>query len=358
MRVRLIIAAALTVASLLGPVPALAVPGASPNPDPPPQPGPITVQYRDVSGGLSSTTSIPVGSAFRSAGGSDGAPCTFMYLGVDPDGDGPLQAVYEPRQSQRWSFRETTDQVLEMTDDEWATLTEMGSSDVASTFAKYGAVDSAFRRFKVYCVGTNGSGEMTNPMVGTTLVSIRDPFWDPYSRIETLWTGLQLDRPIALTVPDSELFGGLPVNMPATLQIDATPWRTYVSAPSTYRGWTSRLVLSPKLLEFALSFDPDDGTPVSLTVDCLDGSTDQPDVSAIPARPNDVPDFAEPGQYEAPCVWIPPEPGELTVTAHITYQVVFTVSGFADVLAPYVWSSNPLAVRVDELSVVNTRTGN
>ena len=65
-----------------------------------------------------------------------------------------------------------------------------------------------------------------------------------------------------------------------------------------------------------------------------------------------------PGQYEAPCVWIPPEPGELTVTARITYSVVFTVSGFADVLAPYVWSSNPLTVRVDELSVVNTRTGN
>lgn len=59
-----------------------------------------------------------------------------------------------------------------------------------------------------------------------------------------------------------------------------------------------------------------------------------------------------------PCVWIPPEPGELTVTARITYDVVFTVSGFADVLAPYVWSSNPLTVRVDELSVVNTRTGN
>lgn len=51
----------------------------------------------------------------------------------------------------------------------------------------------------------------------STLVSIRDVFWDPYARIGTLWTGLQLDRPVALTVPDSGLFGGLPVNMPATL---------------------------------------------------------------------------------------------------------------------------------------------
>ncbi len=117
-------------------------------------------------------------------------------------------------------------------------------------------------------------------------------------------------------------------------------------------------MLSPDSLVFDLSFDPDDGPATSITVDCLEGSADQPDAGAIPRRSSDVPDFAEPGQYDAPCVWIPPEPGELTVTARITYDVVFTVSGFADVLAPYVWSSSPLTVRVDELSVVNTRTGN
>ena len=328
-----------------------AVPGPSPNPDPPPQPGPITVQYRNGSGGLSSTTSIPVGSAFRSAGGSDRAPCTFMYLGLDPDGDGPLQPIYEPRESLQWMFRETTAE-------EWAAVAELGGTDVASVFATYGRVESAYRRFDVYCVGTQGSGTTTNSLVTSTLVSIRDVFWDPYARIGTLWTGLQLDRPVALTVPDSGLFGGLPVNMPATLQIDAPPWRTYVSAPSTYRGWTSRLVLSPDSLVFDLSFDPDDGPATSITVDCLEGSADQPDAGAIPRRSSDVPDFAEPGQYDAPCVWIPPEPGELTVTARITYDVVFTVSGFADVLAPYVWSSSPLTVRVDELRVVNTRTGN
>ena len=139
-----------------------AVPGPSPNPDPPPQPGPITVQYRNGSGGLSSTTSIPVGSAFRSAGGSDGAPCTFMYLGVDPDGDGPLQAVYEPRESLQWMFRETTDRVVELTDEEWAAVAQLGGSDVASVFATYGRVESAYRRLDVYCVGTQGSGRTTN----------------------------------------------------------------------------------------------------------------------------------------------------------------------------------------------------
>lgn len=134
-----------------------AVPGPSPNPDPPPQPGPITVQYRNGSGGLSSTTSIPVGSAFRSAGGSDRAPCTFMYLGLDPDGDGPLQPIYEPRESLQWMFRETTDTVVELTAEEWAAVAELGGTDVASVFATYGRVESAYRRFDVYCVGTQGS---------------------------------------------------------------------------------------------------------------------------------------------------------------------------------------------------------
>lgn len=332
-------------------------PGGDP-PPPPPQAGPITVQYRNGSGGLSSTTSIPSGSAFRSQRGADGASCTFMYLGLDPDGEGPLQPVYEPRESLQWMFRETTDSVVQLTDDEWQAIAELGGSDLASVLATYGPVESALRRFDVYCVGTHESGTTVNFGLGSTLVSIRDVFWDPYARIDTLWTGLQLDRPVALTVPDSGLFGGLPVNMPATLQIHAPPWRTYVSAPSTYRGWTSRLVLSPESLAFDVSFDPDDGPATSITVDCLEDSADQPDSGAIPRRSTDVPDFAEPGQYEAPCVWIPPEPGELTVTARITYQVVFTVSGFADPLAPYVWSSTPLTVRIDELSVVNTRTGN
>jgi hypothetical protein len=361
MRVGRSFVAALVMASALIAMPTVhAAPPVGPggDPPPPPQPGPITVQYRNGSGGLSSTTSIPVGSAFRSAGGSDRAPCTFMYLGLDPDGDGPLQPIYEPRESLQWMFRETTDTVVELTAEEWAAVAELGGTDVASVFATYGRVESAYRRFDVYCVGTQGSGTTTNSLVTSTLVSIRDVFWDPYARIGTLWTGLQLDRPVALTVPDSGLFGGLPVNMPATLQIDAPPWRTYVSAPSTYRGWTSRLVLSPASLVFDLSFDPDDGPATLVTVDCLEGSLDQPDAGAIPRRSSDVPDFAEPGQYDAPCVWIPPEPGELTVTARITYDVVFTVSGFADVLAPYVWSSSPLTVRVDELSVVNTRTGN
>ncbi len=118
-----------------------------------------------------------------------------MYLGLDPDGDGPLQPIYEPRESLQWMFRETTDTVVELTDEEWAAVAELGGTDVASVFATYGRVESAYRRFDVYCVGTQGSGTTTNSLVTSTLVSIRDVFWDPYARIGTLWTGLQLGSP-------------------------------------------------------------------------------------------------------------------------------------------------------------------
>ena len=73
-----------------------------------------------------------------------------------------------------------------------------------------------------------------------------------------------------------------------------------------------------------------------------------------------VPDFAEPGQFSAPCVWIPPRPGSVAITATVTYRVEFVVSGpgnpgLRDVLAPYVWSSAPFTARVDELRSVNVK---
>ena len=324
---------------------------------PPPQPGPITVQYRNGTGGLASTTSIPSGSAFRSQGGSDRAPCTFMYFQADPDGAGPLQEIHEPRQSLRWLFRETTDQVTELTDAEWIAAANLGGTDVASALAHYGPLESAFRRFDVYCVGTMGDGSDVNFGLGPTVVPPRDPFWDPHTRIDQLWTGLQLDRPVVATVPDSGLFGGLPVNMPSSLQIGVTPWRTYVSKPDFFRGWTSRLVLTPQSLAFDVAFDPDDGPASTTVVSCLDGSAEHPASGAMPRRASGVPDFAEPGQFEAPCVWIPPRPGQVTIRARVTYRVVFAVSGFTEVLVPYVWSSDPLTVRVDELRVVNVRVG-
>jgi hypothetical protein len=348
------------VAAILATAQPTIVMAVSPGPKPPgtpsPQPGPITVQYRDGSGGLGATTSIPSGSVFRSQGGSDRAPCQFHYLGLDPDGAGPLLAPYELRPSDRWMFKETTDQVSQLTEADWVGVAAMSGVDVASLLASYGPVEAAFRRFNVFCIGTNGSStEVTEQLPGSVLVSIRDPFWDPYARIDRLWTGLQLDRPIAVTVPDSGLFGGLPVNMPSTLQIDAAPWKTYVSPASTYRGWTSRLVLTPESLAFDVVFDPDVGPTVSSVVSCLDGWAAQPSSGPIPKRASGVPDFAEPGQFSAPCVWIPPKPGALTVRARISYHVVFTVSGYVDVLAPYEWSSDPLTVRVDDLRVVNIR---
>ena len=65
----------------------------------------------------------------------------------------------------------------------------------------------------------------------------------------------------------------------------------------------------------------------------------------------------EPGQLDEPCVWIPPEPGDVTIRARITYRVRYVVSGFVEEQPAYEWESDPLTVRVDELRAVNTRPG-
>ena len=328
--------------------------GGGPSPTPPPQPGPTTVHYRNGSGGLSSTTSIPFGSAFRSQGGSDRSPCTFTWY-PDADGDGSTDPDGRPeqRESMRWLFRETTDQVLD--DVDWSGLSSLSGAEIETLVAGYGPVEAAVRRFDVLCVGTQGSGQVTNDALGSVQVGVVDPFWGVFTGVARVWAGVQLDRPRVGTVPSSDLFGGLPVNMPASFQIDAGTWSAYASPPVDFRGWSARLLLTPSALEFDAVFDPDDGSAAAVTVPCVSGFADLPDAGMVPRRDPGVPDFAEPGQFEAPCVWIPPAPGELTVTARMTYRVVYVVSGFAQELAPYSWSSAPLTLRVDELRVVNIR---
>lgn len=330
--------------------------GGGPGSSPPPQPGAITVHHRNGSGGVSASTSIPYGSSFRNQGGGDRAPCPFRYV-PDADGDGELDPDAEPEQrtSMRWTFRETTDQVVDGVD--WNAVAGMTGAEVEESLATYGPVDSAFRRFQVYCTGKHGNGFETNQLLNTIQVSARDPFWGVFSGIARVWAGVQLDRPSLTTVPSTDVFGGLPVNMPATMQIGADAWSVYASPPVNFRGWSARLVLTPASLDFIVGFDPDDGPSTTITTPCLDGFADLADAGAVPPRHHDTPDFAEPGQFEAPCVWIPPAPGEVTIRARITFRVRYAVSGFVEDQPPYEWESDPLTVRVDELRAVNTRPG-
>jgi hypothetical protein len=254
----------------------------------------------------------------------------------------------------RWLFEETTDRVVDGVD--WGAVGGFTGVEVSELVATYGPVDAAFRRFDVFCVGTQGSGMETRWGLGSVQVSVRDPFWGVFAGVSRVWAGVQLGRPVVGTVPGSDVFGGLPVNMPASLQVGAGAWAAYASPAVDFRGWSARLLLTPASLEFDVVFDPDDGSLSSVVVPCVVGFEDLPDSGMVPRRGSDVPDFAEPGQFSAPCVWIPPEPGEVTIRARLTYEVRYVVSGFVEVLAPYSWSSDPVTVRVDELRVVNTRS--
>ena len=330
--------------------------GGGPGVTPPPQPGPITVHHRNGSGGVSATTSIPYGSTFRTQGGGDRAPCTFTYY-ADRDGDGSVDpdAVPEQRQSMQWTFRETTERTVDS--EHWEEAAALSGTEVEEIIATYGPVDEAFRRFQVFCTGTQGSGLTTNQSLGSTLVSVRDPFWGVFAGVARVWAGVQLDRPSLSTIPSSDVFGGLPVNMPTSLQIGADHWVVYASPPVDFRGWSARLVLTPAALDFVVGFEPDDGSGVTLTVPCFGGFVEPDGSQNIPARDDSIPDFAEPGQLDEPCVWIPPEPGDATIRARIIYRVRYVVSGFVEEQPPYEWESDPLTVRVDELRAVNTRPG-
>ena len=330
--------------------------GGGPGTGPAPQPGPITVHHRNGSGGVSATTSIPYGSSFRTQGGSDRSPCPFRYL-PDADGDGELDSGAEPeiRDSMRWTFRETTERVIEGAD--WDAAAGMTGVDVEEVFATYGPVDDAFRRFDVYCTGQHGNGFETNQLLNSVQVSVRDPFWGVFAGVARVWAGVQLDRPSLSTIPSSDVFGGFPVNMPTSLQIGADHWAVYASPAVDFRGWSARLVLTPAALDFLVGFEPDDGSAVTLTVPCFGDFADRDGSANIPARDDSIPDFAEPGQLDEPCVWVPPEPGDVTIRARITYRVRYVVSGFVEDQPPYRWESDPLTVRVDELRAVNTRPG-
>lgn len=337
------------------------------DPDPPAQPttfpGRATVKYFNESGAIVSETSIPSGSTFYRGSGGTKVPCEYTYY-ADDDGDHLTDpdAVPETRLSYQWRFTETTQQGQSLSDEDWAALAGMSGSSVEEVVSVYGEVDSAYRRFNVACVGQHGSGQPAITRLQTAvLVSIRDDFWQLEQAIATLRDGVVLDRPRVATIPDGSMFGGLPVNMPASLQIDALPWQVYPSGSEVHRGYVSRLLVRPSRLEFTLAFVPDLGIPETLTVPCLDDFTDEPDDGNIPRRDPTVPDFAEPGQYMGPCVWTPPRPGNVTIRATVAYSVTLVVAGppgtFVEPEEPFMWSSDPVTLRVDELRAVNVVPG-
>lgn len=330
---------------------------------PPPQLGPITVSY-ESDGRRETTTTITYGSAFRNQGGSDGAPCMFNWLPRDADGNIPPDADFTQVPSQRWVFRETTtrdDGTVDMTDEDWDAIAAYGGSEMEEFVAKYGPVEASQRRFDVYCAGNHGDpgeGGTVNQYLGFTTVNIRDPFWGYEARRDEIRNALPWPVVRASSLPAPDTFGGLPVNMPAMFQINALPWGVLQSHRESYRGYTTQIVAWSTSVDYTLVFSPDDGPTATIAMGCISAGEEHPDTGGIPRRSEDIPDFAEPGQFDAPCVWIPPEPGSLSVTATVTYNVNSVVTGpfgggYVETLAPEVRTSTAETLRVDTMKVVN-----
>lgn len=213
-------------------------------------------------------------------------------------------------------------------------------------------LDTATRRFQVNCgvpaAYANGTAVYgpDGPMVGYRDVGMTDPFWNPLVRLGELWGMVQLPTFRVIAPPEVATWGGLVVNMPTWLQIEAAAWRPYFTAVDEYMGWQSQLGLFPAELEFEVVGPGGQSVPCTpATGEALNG--------AIPGWPHDLPRYYELGQLGRDCTWVPQSKGSVTIRARVTYNVLLTISGFSEWLAPYVWYSDPLTLTVGELRVRN-----
>jgi hypothetical protein len=316
-----------------------ALAGGSTAPSQPPVvvPGARAVDVRNTTGGLSRFTTIPAASAFRTYGGRS-TPCTFtsQFGGVASNGD-TYQAGQQV-QSYRWIFIEGLPEA-------------MGEPSVADTTISKGPISTAVRHFTVFC-------DTIYHFVGIVDVGARDPLFNPFSRLTSLYNGLQLEQPVVYRNPVVDRWGGLITRYPAWLAIQPSAWRPQRSNPAYWRGWTLYLLTTPTSLEFLVRFTPDPAqpsTPFDGVVPCVaGGSTPVADAVAFPAVPA-LPEQSTPG-VNGPCTWTPPGPGSVTIQARITYRVTFWANGYTEALPDYVWSSPAVTVPTGELSAVNTNT--
>jgi hypothetical protein len=221
-----------------------------------------------------------------------------------------------------------------------------------SYFARNAPLAEASRRFEVRCgvppeyaPGTDTFGP-DGPLLRYQEVGLTDPFWNPLQRLGVLWGMVELPPFRVIAPPEVATYGGLVVNMPTWLQIEADAWRPYFTAVDHYRGWYSQLGLFPERLEFEVV------GPGGTKVDCAPPES-AARADAIPGFPDDLPRYYELGQLGRDCTWVPQERGQVTIRARVTYRVLLTISGFSEWLSPYVWFSDPLTLRVGELRFRN-----
>ncbi len=332
------------------------------NPEIPPAtvPGDRVAEYRDSSGGVGRITDFAEGSMFASYGGGAAAPCNYQYVGPDPDGDGPERGPVLVGQSLRWKFTEVAvlwspdlGSQIELV---FNSLPFFGDVDLS---AYYVPISEGYRRFNVACVGflngTDGPIVTDGSQYTYIDVPLDDPTLDPHWIAARLRNDLQLIRPVVFRNEVVNRWNGLVVRHPAWLGISDDAWVRQRSNVERWRGWELDLLASPVELEFIVNFVPKDpdGQAFSVVVECVQpGSDRRGGAGVFPEVPWDLPEWADPGVGEN-CEWTPPAKGEVTITAQITFDITFRMSGYLETLAPYVWQSAPVTYTVGELRAVN-----
>ena len=333
--------------------------------------GDTEVRCRDASG-FGTTTFIQAGSAFLDVTGGDQVPCEFTGF-VDEDGDGEIDDVngdgvvsdsdFVVFDSFRWRFREVTEAAVTAPQDIQA-LADLAGISIEDALDSYGPIeDAGWRRFEVSCGGFTASGALAFQQVGFTLVPPSDAFWGIDNELGELFDQIAWPTVATESYPREDRFGGLPINMPTAFSIPDGQWATFVSPLASYRGWTHQLVVAPQRLEFVVTFSPDDGPATTEVIPCLEAGDyyEVTDDGQLPAPPDDLLAFATPGFASWPCVWIPPDYGEVSVIAQVTYSVTGVTTGppgvFTDTYAAETRSSPPIQRRVDSLRAVNVTPG-
>jgi hypothetical protein len=271
----------------------------------------------------------------------------------------PDRSVEVRQPSTAWIYREVvptgtwTPEQQGLMDAADMTLSE-GRVDMSSAnrfgalyFAGNHPLATATRRFEVRCGQPPGyPGNFEPGVLNYVDVPMTDPFWNPLVRLGILWGMVQLPPFRVISPPEVATYGGLVVNMPTWLQVEAEAWQPHFTAVDQYMGWYSQLGLFPAELEFEVV------GPGGKTVSCAPAESAARE-GAIPGFPDDLPRYYELGQLDRDCTWVPQEKGSVTIRARITYDVLLTISGFSEWLSPYVWYSDPLTLSVGELRFRN-----
>jgi hypothetical protein len=315
------------------------------NPTPPPVAlrGARSVSIRDTNGGLQRFTTIPSTSRFVRYRTGTVPTCSFTASRDNFLLSNGTRVPRGTRVTSNYLFFETLAIPFHLPPAELP-------ADLLGLPGK-GPIANARRTFSVFCDRTYYDVNF----VALISVPFTDALFTPFDMRDQLYQQLHLQRPVVFTNPVVDTFGGLVTRYPSWLAIEPDAWRTQQSAPITYRGLVLLLIAQPKSLDFIVEFTPDPdkpSPPFRGIIGCVPAVAASGDGAALPALPV-LPEQAEPGPG-GPCIWTPPGPGTVSITARITYGVTFWASGYTQAEPDYAWTSEPAVFVTGDLTAVNT----